>query len=104
MHGYNPNVAAQLEQVMRDIPEAQPGKMFGMPAYMVNGKLAVGMYQDRAVAKLGAERAKALIGKPGIQPCEMRGRLWKDWVTLTGDLTQQRPVIEEAVRYVAANT
>ena len=104
MHGYEPSVADELAQVMRDIPEAKASKMFGMPAYKVNGKLAVGLHRDSVVAKLGAERAKALIGKPGIQPCEMQGRLWKDWVMLTGDLKQQRPVIEEAVRYVAEHS
>ncbi|HVU14756.1 MAG TPA: hypothetical protein VHD90_25950 [Phototrophicaceae bacterium] len=104
MPEFDQAVAAALEQVMRDIPEAKPGKMFGMPAYKLNGKLVVGMYQDKVVAKLGAKRAQALIGKPGIQPCEIQGGLWKDWVMLTGDLARQRTVIEEAVRYVAENS
>ena len=79
------------------------GKMFGMPAYKVNGKLAVGLHGERVIAKVGLERTKALVGNLGIQACDMQGRLWKNWVELTGDLQQQRALIEEAVRYVAAN-
>ena len=105
MHGYNKDVAAQLDQIMRDIPEAKAGKMFGMPGYMVNGKLAVGVHNDDVVAKVGVERAKALIGSSGISTFEpMPGRAWKDWIKLTGDLNQRRALLEEAVHYVAENS
>ena len=102
MSNYNPALAAALEQVMSDIPGAKAGKMFGMPAYKVNGKLAVGVHQDAIAVKLGAERAKALIGTKDISTFEpMPGRAWKDWVSITGDLAQHRALLEEAVRFVA---
>ena len=102
---FNQEIADVLAKLMADFPEAKPGKMFGMPGYMVNGKLAVGVHQDTVVIKLGPERAKALMGKSGIGTFEpMPGRAWKDWVTITGDLKKQRPLLEEAVRYVAENS
>jgi len=101
---FNQAVADELAQVMSSIPEAKAGKMFGMPGYKVNGKVALGVYEDHVVAKVGLERAKTLIGKPGVQACEMRGRVWKDWVAISGDLQSQRALLEEAVHYVAENS
>ncbi len=98
---YNQAVAAELETLMRDIPGAKPGKMFGMPAYKVNGKLAAAMFENGVVIKLGAPRTAALVGTGSIQPFEpLPGRVWKEWVVLTGDLSAQRGLLEEAVRYV----
>src|SRR5664279_2369673 len=104
MPGYDEQLAGELDQVMRDFPNAKAAKMFGMPGYKVNGKLAVGVFEDGVVAKLGPERTKAMMGKNGIEPFEPGGRTWKDWVKITGDLKKQRALLEEAVRYVEANS
>jgi hypothetical protein len=105
MMEYDKHVAAALEQVMHDIPGAKASKMFGMPAYKVNGKLAVGVFSDGVVAKLGAARTAEVTGKSGVESfVPQEGRVWKEWVKLTGDLNQQRGLIEEAVRYVAENS
>jgi hypothetical protein len=102
MPEFNKQIAAELDAVMRDIPEAKAGKMFGMPGYKVSGKLAVGVFEDTVVLKLGAERAQALIGEGEAGTFEPQpGRAWKDWISLTGDLTAKRALLEEAVRYVA---
>ncbi len=103
MPGYNEAMVRQLEPIMQAIPGAKPGKMFGMPGYKVNGKLAVGAFGDGILVKVGEARAQAVIGQPGVQTCEMRGRVWKDWIKLTGDFEQHRTLLEEAVRFVAAN-
>ena len=100
---YDPEMAMVLQNIMKDVPGAKPGKMFGMPAFMVNGKLAVGVYSDGVVAKVGEQRAKALAGKNGVEGAMMRGRPWKEWVRVSGDLAPHRALFEEAVRYVAAN-
>jgi hypothetical protein len=102
---FNQEIADALAKLMANFPEAKPGKMFGMPGYMVNGKLAVGVHHDAVVVKLGPERAKALIGKPGIGTFEpMPGRVWKDRVAISSDLPKQKSLLEEAVRYVAENS
>lgn len=105
MPDFDAKQAAALERVMKDIPGAKAGKMFGMPGYKVNGKLAVGMFYDRVVVKVGAARAKLLIDGGAAQPFEpQEGRVWKDWVQVGGDLEQHRALLEEAVAYVAANS
>ncbi|MEP7291636.1 MAG: hypothetical protein ABI835_07620 [Chloroflexota bacterium] len=105
MPKFNQAVADELDALMREIPGAKAGKMFGMPAYKVNGKLAVGIFEDYAVAKLGAARTAELVGKSGVEAFEPNpGRVWKEWVKFTGALKNQQALIEEAVQYVAENS
>ena len=101
---YDKTVAAELDGVMRDIPDAKASKMFGMPAYKVNGKLAVGVFENSVTAKVGAERAQALIGSGEAGTFEPTpGRVWKDWISVRGNLKGKRTLLEEAVRFVAQN-
>jgi hypothetical protein len=102
---FNPEHEKVLNQMLDGVPGAKPGKMFGYPAYKVNGKLAVGLFDTGIVAKVGPERVKELVGKAGIESFEpMQGRVWKDWVLLTDHFEQNRAIFEEAVQYVLAET
>src|SRR5262245_57155890 len=105
MADFNPEHEKVLHAMLKDVPAAKVSKMFGYPAYKVNGKLAVGLYESGIVAKVGPKRAEELIGKPGIEVFEpMQGRAWKDWVLLTGNFDQNRAIFEEAVDYVLQET
>lgn len=105
MANYKPEYEAALHRILEDVAAARPGKMFGFPAYKVNGKLAAGVYETGIVLKVGPERAKALAGQPGVSAFEpMPGRVWKDWVLMTGNFDQHRALFEEAVAYVLAET
>ena len=106
MGDFNPEHEKVLHIMLKDVPAAKASKMFGYPAYKVNGKLAAGLFKESGiVAKVGAQRVGELIGKPGIEVFEpMPGRAWKDWIMLTGSFEQNRDLFEEAVQYVLAET
>lgn len=101
---YNQTTADALKTIMDDIPGAKAGKMFGMPAYKVNGKLAVSVFENGIVAKLGKTRSAEVVGKDGIEYFEPNGRTWKDWIRVNNNYSQHRDLFEEAVRYVAENS
>lgn len=105
MAAYNPEHEAILHTMLKDVPGAKAGKMFGYPAYKVNGKLAVGLHGGGIVAKVGPKRSSELIGQAGIDIFEpMPGRAWKDWVLLTDHFEENRGLFEEAVQYVLMET
>lgn len=105
MATYNPEHAKILNSLMDGVTDAKLGKMFGYPAYKVNGKLAVGLHDAGIVAKVGEARAKELIGKPGISLFEpMPGRAWKEWVLLTDHFEQHHALFTEAVQLVLKET
>jgi hypothetical protein len=105
MAEYNKEHETVLENMMKGLSGAEAGRMFGFPAYLVNGKLAVGVKKEGIVAKIGAKRAQEMIGKPGVSKYEpLPGRVWKDYVLLTGSFDQYKNLFAEAVRYVQAET
>lgn len=105
MANFKPEHETILHDMLKDVPSARPGKMFGYPAYKVNGKLAVSLFETGIVAKVGPERTRALINQRGISVFEpMAGRAWKAWVLLTDHFEQHRPIFEEAVQYVLVET
>ncbi len=102
---FNPEHERILNSMLADNPIAKAGKMFGYPAYKVNDKLAVGLFETGIVAKVGPKRVKELVGQDGIQNFEpMAGRVWKDWVLLIGNFKAHRSIFEEAVQYVLEET
>ena len=100
----NPEVAAGMHDIMAG-HEAQPGVMFGSPCYKVNGKMALGVFGDGIVLKLGEARSRALIDAGAAQSFEpMPGRAWREWVLLSGNFEASRALFGEALAFVRRET
>lgn len=103
---FNKDNDARLDEVMGANPSVKRGKMFGIPGYQVNGKLAFGLFQDGMVAKVGKERAIEIIKEHSnahaFEPIE--GRVWREWVFLTGTVDEHIPIYEEAIDYLLLET
>jgi hypothetical protein len=105
MATYNPDHEKALNNAMKGVKGATAEKMFGFPAYKVNGTLAVSVKSEGIVAKVGEKSAQKLIGKAGIKAYEpLPGRVWKEWVLITSDFDKHKAVFDEAAKYVAAET
>ncbi len=105
MATYNPDHEKALNAAMKGVKGATAEKMFGFPAYKVNGTLAVSVKAEGIVAKVGEKSAQKLIGKAGIKAYEpLPGRVWKEWVLITSDFDKNKSVFDEAAKYVAADT
>jgi hypothetical protein len=95
----NPDRAAALAAIMAHEP-VQAGRMFGCPAYFFNGMLVAALVNGGVAVKVGASRARALIGQPGIVAfAPLAGRVWREWVHITGSVEAHRGVLAEAVEY-----
>jgi len=102
---FDPEHERILSSTLAGHPVAKADKMFGYPAFKVNGKLAVGLFDTGIVVKVGPKRVQELVGQNGIQNFEpMAGRVWKDWVLITGNFEQNKSLFEEAVQYVFEET
>ena len=72
---------AAYEAALPADPRVERKKMFGMPCAFVNRQMFFGIFDDTLVARLGAERVKALAGQGGSRvfvPTE--GRTWGDYL------------------------
>jgi TfoX/Sxy family transcriptional regulator of competence genes len=54
-------------------------KMFGGTCFMINGNMAMGIFKDGMLARVGKE-ARHALNLPGAEPFEMRGRVMDGYV------------------------
>ena len=78
---------AEFKAVQEQLREAQPRKMFGYDALFVNGNMAVGLWQNTCVLKLGEAEQKKLLAAGNAKPfMPMPGRPMTGWVELSEEL------------------
>ncbi|MBI4822206.1 MAG: hypothetical protein HY791_38460 [Deltaproteobacteria bacterium] len=59
------------------------GQMFAHPCSFVNGNMFFGTFAQSVVARVGAERARALVSSGAAKIFEpMEGRAWKEYIQL----------------------
>lgn len=78
-----PENAELLARVVPNIPDAELKKMFGCPAYFVNGYMFTGAHQDDFILRLSQEDQDEIFQLPGTRIFDpMEGRPMKDYVLL----------------------
>jgi len=82
------NVMTEAEeyfrQLMKEVPDVKPGKMFGaLCMFSPNGKSAAMFWKDNIVVKLQGNTLKEALNMEGTQQFEpMEGRPMKEWVQI----------------------
>jgi hypothetical protein len=81
------NAEIFFSELINEIPNAKPGKMFGaLCIKMPNGKSAAMFRKDNIVVKLPEEILQEAIGLKGARLFEpMEGRPMKEWVQVPFD-------------------
>jgi TfoX/Sxy family transcriptional regulator of competence genes len=73
-----------FQDLVKNLPEAEPRKMFGYPCAFVNGQMFVGVFQDRLMLRLSDEDRARFLKLPGAKLFEpMPGRPMREYVELT---------------------
>ncbi|WP_433219154.1 TfoX/Sxy family protein [Dactylosporangium sp. CS-047395] len=67
------------------LPDAVEKRMFGGVAFMINGNLAVGAYDDDLLVRLGPVDAPAALGTPGVREFGLTRRPMRGWVVVAGE-------------------
>ena len=73
-----------LAQRVRDVVSARPGvterKMFGGLAFLVDGKMFVGIRNSSVMARVGVERHRDALSMPHVRLMDFTGRPMKGYV------------------------
>jgi hypothetical protein len=73
-----------LADRVRNELEARDGitekRMFGGIAFLLDGKMAVGVIEDELVVRLGEEDAAKALAEEGVREMDFTGRPMKGWV------------------------
>lgn len=88
--------------------QVKPGKMYGHPAYYVQGKLFASLFIDGVCVKLPEKRVNELLKEDHIFPFEPRGRKMREWILIirknSDDYLNDRLIFEESIDYVFSLT
>jgi len=103
---YRPEITAAVRDLVADVPGLTEGKMFGLPAFFVAGKLFACVYGEGVGLKLPAERVATLLGTPGVDQFRPYGKpSMRQWIHVTRTAPEQYAgdleLLLESARFVA---
>ena len=79
-------------------------RMFGAAVFLLDGHLAVGVWHDSLIARLGPEEAGAALREPHVGPFDVTGRAMRGWVLVGPDGVGEDPDlarwVDRAVSFV----
>ena len=102
---YDPKDEAAVSKIMAKHSAAEAARMFGFPAYKVNGKMAVRLHEDGVLVKVGRAQAEKLISAGTAKKFEpLPDRPWRDWVLLTDNIEGHADLFKQAVDVVKKET
>lgn len=76
---YDEKLAERIRAALKGTP-AEEKKMFGGIAFMVNGRMAVGITKDMMMVRTGAEAHEKSLKQPHVKPMDFTGRPMKGMI------------------------
>jgi len=73
-------------------------KMFGGLCFMVNGKMTVGVEQERLMVRIDPARFDEAMQKDGCKPMDFTGKVMKGFVFVDADVLQTKKQLEFWIR------
>lgn len=82
---YSGELAERLSRLLAGRSDLEPRKMFGGICFMRNGNVALGIYKDFLIVRVGEQNALNLLKKPFARPMDITGKPMKGWVMVSRD-------------------
>jgi TfoX/Sxy family transcriptional regulator of competence genes len=103
---YDTGLAQRIREVLTDRHDVSERAMFGGLAFLVDGKMFVGIRGSNLMARVGAERHGDALAVAHTRPMDFTGRPMKGYVYVDPPgLTEDRDLtawVQWCVAYVAA--
>jgi TfoX/Sxy family transcriptional regulator of competence genes len=80
-------------------------KMFGGDSFLMNGNIVAAVSKRGLLLRVGKERHRDALARPGARPMEMRGRVMEGYVyvdPMTLDMSALKTWLDDAFAFVRA--
>jgi len=77
---YNERLAARVRDVLGGRDDISERKMFGGLAFLLDGKMSVGVMGDDLMVRTGDDAYEGALARPGARPMDFTGRVSKGMV------------------------
>ena len=71
---YDEALAQSLRNLLAKTKGVRSKKMFGGIAFLIDGKMFIGVVKDELMARVGKEQHAELVKKPGARTMDLTGR------------------------------
>jgi TfoX/Sxy family transcriptional regulator of competence genes len=96
---YNERLADRTREIISlSHKNVEEKKMFGGLCFMVNGKMCVGVEQERLMVRLDPDRYDEAMEKEGCKPMDFTGRIMKGYVFVDVDSLSTKKKLEYWVK------
>jgi TfoX/Sxy family transcriptional regulator of competence genes len=96
---YNEKLADRTREIIcLSHKNVEEKKMFGGLCFMVNGKMCVGVEQERLMVRLDPERYDEAMEKDGCKPMDFTGKIMKGYVFVDIDSLNTKKKLEYWVK------
>ena len=72
---YDEHLAERIREELDDLPKVEEKAMFGGLAFMVNGKMCVGIIKDDLMCRIAPELEAEVLEKQGARQMDFTGKL-----------------------------
>jgi TfoX/Sxy family transcriptional regulator of competence genes len=101
---FSQSLADRVRQALRNDRRIGEKKMFGGIAFLFNGNMLVGVWEQSLVVRLGPDQATTALKQPHVQQFDVGGRPMKGWIMVEPDgLDSDQQLahwIDKAVQFV----
>jgi hypothetical protein len=102
---FNPENKDVIDELMLSMPDVEPGKAFGYPAYYINGKMFACIYEDGVAIKMPEDLVGRLLEKTFVSEFRpMNRHTMKQWVLISHenpeDFREDMDLFNTSMEYV----
>lgn len=94
---YNERLAERVRAALADVAGISERKMFGGLAFLVDGKMSLGVVGDELVVRSGRERYDEALKKPSARPMDFTGRAMTGMVYVAPAGVSRGPALQRWV-------
>jgi TfoX/Sxy family transcriptional regulator of competence genes len=77
---FDPELAERVRTVLAGRPDITERRMFGGLAFLVDGKMFIGIRNASLMARVGPQRHEDALALPHVRPMDFTGRPMKGYV------------------------
>ncbi len=100
---YDEVLADRIRKIL--LPIALEKRMFGGIGFIVDGNMAIGVYREYLIVRVGAEQHAAALKKKGARPFDITGKPMTGWVMVSQEGSGTKQSLEKwistAMEFVA---
>ena len=82
---FDETLARRVREVLGPRPGISERRMFGGLAFLLDGRMFVGISGSRLMARVGAERYQDALALPHVREMDFTGRPMKGWIMVEPD-------------------